>query len=144
MLQFSSCNFRWPKKKALIFLQASCERCSGLIKPVFAPTARAVHTLHVGMRPPLSRLLPTSSRSSSPSRVRGVGLELKNPSKRCSSCRISTLLRAQKVYQVYTFWMLPASAARGRLSSSLRAYLAMSQHYSLECIGRRRALSRAR
>jgi len=84
-------HFMVETKKIYLFLDASCERCSRPIKPVFAPAARGLHRLHFGLRTGLSRALPTSCSSCSTQRLRGVGVELKNPSKRRPSCIIITV-----------------------------------------------------
>ena len=79
--------FSWPAKTIYTYVDASCERCSRPIKPNFAPPQHRVHRLHFGPRAAVSRALRTSCSSSSPWRVRGVGVELKNLSKPPSSCR---------------------------------------------------------
>ena len=94
-----------------------------------------------GMRAALSRIPPISSSSSSASRVRGLGVEIKNPSKRRSSCRISTLLRAQKNIPGTHFDKLRVSAARGRSGPSLRQQHGVHTGYSLVCVWRCRVLS---
>ena len=55
--------FWWLEKKL---------RCTRPIKPVFAPAARCVHRLQLGLHAAFSRALPTSLGSSSPWRIRGV------------------------------------------------------------------------